>query len=414
MPTKLSLHVTRESPAALDFIRRAQPPILRLNDAFGMAAEVKGASPRTRIVGRARLDRQHEVGEGDPAQRAREWIESQKRVYLRHPEVDFWEGWSEPTVDSPQRMAWYADFEAERVRLLASLGRKACLGNFASGQPRDLTLWPYFFPALREGKKHGAVLGLHEFTASRIDSLPGKEKVQPKGEADRIPCRYRKVYRTYLHPAYLGIPLVITEASIDRAAVAEAHAQRRPTDEDLRQLAWYDERLQEDSYVWGAAISQARMAGKGRESFLGEGDLVNLLAEYAQERPNPSPPPIPSQRSRAGWAEVGPASAASSRLRPAAPLPPVTSAKSALAAAYVLLPPEASLELVQAAAAYFHAFRFTLGFNLEDALLSRRLVVVDPHRWPAAIQRRLQERSPGLEIEALSSSAIFSRSSRRT
>ena len=443
MPSKLTLHTDWGSSAAMDFVRRANPRVVKVVDAFGAEADVKAASPHTRIVGRVSYDGQPDIADGDPAQRAREFFGAQKGVYLRHPLVDYWEGWNEPAVETPEQMTWYAAHEAERVRLLGSIGRKACLANFPTGSPGDLALWPRFFPALREGKKHGAILGLHEYSAPRLDSHFGKNQTKPdedEGDTGWTTCRYRKIYRAYLNSAYLGLPLVITEAGIDgrvlagpRSVAGYDNAPRtggwrlfgawwarngglqNPAEEYLRQLIWYDQRLQEDPYVWGAAVYHMGQPGRDRESYSIAGDLIVLLTDYCRAQPPlADPDPAPRVTPPVG-ADLGAGPApAHQGIRPA---PAAASRRGKpreeYSRVYVLLPPDASLDLVQAAAAYYYTTHYTLGFSPDDAgigdLQDRRVIAVDAHRWPGDLAGWFTDHYPGVTLEPVSSSAIYSR-----
>ncbi|MBI4769055.1 MAG: hypothetical protein HY784_01225, partial [Chloroflexi bacterium] len=220
MPGKLSLVLGGASPAAFDFLRRVQPPVIKVVNDFSFVNEIKAISPGTRIIGRLSTGAgpQPAPGDGDPGQRAREFFESGQETYRNNPRVDYWEGWHEPEVETPEQMDWYAAFEAERTALLAGIGLKACLGNFATASPEELQVWTHFTPALKEGKKHGAIIGLHEYSAPRMDSFFGKNQLNPaedEGDTGWTTCRYRKIYRDYLIPARLHLPLVITETGID-------------------------------------------------------------------------------------------------------------------------------------------------------------------------------------------------------
>ena len=49
--------------------------------------------------------------------------------------IDAWEAYNEPVADTADKMKRLADFEAERVRIMAENGLRAVVGNFATGHP---------------------------------------------------------------------------------------------------------------------------------------------------------------------------------------------------------------------------------------------------------------------------------------
>ena len=52
-PSKLGIHVARpNSPAIMEFVRAAQPAVVKGVDDLGFLAEVKAASPQSVIIGR--------------------------------------------------------------------------------------------------------------------------------------------------------------------------------------------------------------------------------------------------------------------------------------------------------------------------------------------------------------------------
>jgi hypothetical protein len=201
-------------------------------------------------------------------------------------------------------MAGLAIFEAERTRLLAAENVRSCVGNFSTGQP-GLDLWPAFYPALQAVLDHDGFLGLHEYAAPYLWFGSGRHQLDPTGdEGDEgwLTLRYRKVYRNYLHPAGLDVPLVITEAGIDGqvanrpgppgrgwkdfAAYWIDQGQVGTISEGfyVEQLAWYDQELQSDDYVLGAAIFT--LAGpQGWETFEVQGPVAGILRQYLSVHP---------------------------------------------------------------------------------------------------------------------------------
>jgi hypothetical protein len=233
------------------FVRDAKPAVLKILDSFSAAREVKQISPETKIIGRAFLAQQ--PMDGDPVQRARGWWDRTKSLVLQYPEIDFWEGYNEPVIQTHELMRWYAAFEKERVRILAENGRKACIANFSVGNP-DIPLWPSFYEAIDAAIAKGGILGLHEY------GTPMQQLFDEGAGEGWLTGRYRKVYRQFLIPANKVIPLAITETGVD--IVAPVGWKNHFTEEQyLAQLKWYDGLLREDDYVLGATIFALEIPG---------------------------------------------------------------------------------------------------------------------------------------------------------
>jgi hypothetical protein len=276
-PSKLGIHVARpNSPAIMEFVRAAQPAVVKGVDDLGFLAEVKAASPQTVIIGRLSVDPQDYGGEPEAAAAA--LVARQLPQLLQHPYVDYWEGWNEPDPNL-DRMDWYARFEAERVRQLAQHGLRAAVGGFSTGVP-ELNEFPLFLPAIEAAKAHNGILTLHEYAAPDLtflygDPLPGYPTYPDRGP---LLFRYRWFYRDILEPRGLVIPLVISEAGIDGILgnrpgpdglgwqdfqefwVAQGWGPDGQT-AFLNQLQWVDNEARQDEYVIGYTLFTA---GGGR------------------------------------------------------------------------------------------------------------------------------------------------------
>ena len=308
-PSKLGLVVQRfSSPQIMDVIEAGKPKVVKIIDDLGSAGVVKERVPRTIIVGRISVDYDfralHDKNNRDAARHAADFIARNIDKYKANTNLDYWEGYNEPPLDSPGFIADYAAFEAERVKQMAALGWKCCIGNFSTGTPQ-IEQWVSFLPALQTAQQHGGCLGLHEYSAPIMQFGFGRNQLDPKGDSGDegwYTLRYRQAYRHQI-PAELRIPLIITECGIDGLI------QPRPGPGGagwrdfstywkqnniapngvtgyLDQLTWYDEELQKDDYMIGATIFAAGGAGdKGTYDVLG--DMADKLAWYWGAHPHP-------------------------------------------------------------------------------------------------------------------------------
>lgn len=293
-PSKLGIHVARpNSPAILEFVRAAHPAVVKGVDDLGFLAEVKAASPETVTIGRLSVENQDYGGEPEAAAAA--LVAAQLSQLVQHPYVDYWEGWNEPDPNL-DRMAWYARFEAERVRQLAAHGLRAAVGGFSAGVP-ELDEFALFVPAIEAAQAHGGILTLHEYAAPDLTFLYGDPLPGYPTYADRGPLmfRYRWFYRDVLEPRGLVVPLVISEAGIDGILgnrpgpdglgwqdfqefwVAQGWGPDGQT-AFLNQLQWLDNEARQDDYLIGYALFTAG-GGRAWESY--ELDpFLPRLAEY--------------------------------------------------------------------------------------------------------------------------------------
>jgi len=273
--SRLTIHTGFTGFLSMAFIRDAKPRLVKILDNFGPAAEIKAVSPGTAVIGR--IYEASQPADGDPAQRAQEWWARNNNKILANGAVDYWEGYNEPDVSTAERIAWYAQFEAARVSLLAQNGRKACIGNFSTGTP-DVTnpaAWPAFYPALDAARAQGGILGLHEY------GTPMQQYFDAAAGEGWLCGRYRKVYRQFLIPSGRSLPLVITETGVD--GVSPAGWKNHYTgDQYLQQLEWYDGVLRQDSYVVGATIFSLEIPGWGDFDIA---PIMGLLADYVRTTP---------------------------------------------------------------------------------------------------------------------------------
>ena len=276
-PSKLGLHIIRNNDARInEFIRQAQPAVIKAVDNFGYAEDVKEWSPRTIIVGR--VDDISQEYAGTPEEAARRYVEKHLDQYTANPAVDYWEGWNEPDPNL-DKMPWYTRFEQERVRIMASYGFRSAIGGFATGVP-EMDEFALFMPAIETAIQYRGILTLHEYGAPDMTylyggALPGYPSYPDRGA---LTFRYRWYYRELLEPAGLVIPLVISEAGIDGIIGNRPGPQglgwqdfqgywvdqgwgETGVDAFINQLAWYDSGVRQDGYVVGFTIFTAGGTG---------------------------------------------------------------------------------------------------------------------------------------------------------
>ncbi len=305
-PTKLGLFVAWYHPQIMDLIATRNVALLKtleFDPAF--LADVRARSPETLIVGRVTLE-QLDLGQADTAAEAHRAVEAVLPLALderRTGLVDAWEGFNEPVPSDQDQMRRLADLETDRVRLLADNGLRAVVGNFGAGQP-PLEWWPSFRPALEAAQAYGGYLGLHEYSAPTIwfntNRAPLDFGSDPADEG-WLTLRYRKVYRQFLIPWGLRLPLLMTECGVDGLVAerpgppgkgwkdfadywAELGMGQDAAGNFVEQLAWYGSELQQDDYVLGAAIF-AMTAFEEWESYQLQGAAAEILQQYLSVHP---------------------------------------------------------------------------------------------------------------------------------
>ena len=297
-PSKLGIAVQRfRQRQIMDrIIADGRPRVVKIYEDLGSAAEIKRLSPTTIVVGHIhqQYDFQNAITSGatDMEAYAADFVARHLDRYQANSGVDFWEGHNEPVFEVVDKMVLYGRFEAERARQMAAHGFKAAVGNFAAGNP-PFDQWRAFYPALQAVKQVGGALALHEYSAPTMDF-----GYEPATDDGSLTLRYRRVYRNFVPPE-LHVPIVITEAGIDGLVSTDrvgsgwqdyvGYWQELSLGIDafwayLNQLQWYDEQLQRDDGILGAAIF---VAG-GDEHFASYelvGDMGELLTQYLMAHP---------------------------------------------------------------------------------------------------------------------------------
>jgi len=425
MPTKLGAHVLRDSADLDDFIQ-ARPAVIKFVTEWGKSAIVH---PNTLVIGAKAGDydatSQRKAGQ-TPREAAEQFVEDMLETYQSNPLIKYWEGHNEPVWNDEGGMGWYAQFEVERMKLMAEHGLKCVIGNFATGTP-PLELWSAFVPALRVAMQYEAILGLHEYSCPWMWWMTGKHQLDPdddQGDEGWTTLRYRKVYRKYLIPKKLGdVPLVITETGIDPLVNpkppgvtggtwkqlggfwAEHDNEPDKADYYFRQLVWYDEELQKDDYVVGATIfTWGNWGGTWKQFDVGGTNVSKKLIAYTEENPS-KPFKYPKVGDGDGDGDGGDGDDGSggdaedkSRGDP----------RVQYERTYVLLPPDANSAWAQAVAeGAWDKRRYTIGGSADDAGIGdldvRNVIAVNPQNWPGALslEEFFEQHYPGVKYRSI-------------
>lgn len=292
-----------------DFLLTCKPAFVRFVDDFSLAGTFRERSPQSILVGHIASA---PTGEQNPQIAAQNWVKVNLSTCLAHPEIDYWEGLEHPRVDSVASVEWFSQMEVERVQLLANHGLGACIGNFSTGSPELDPRWHAFLPAVRAALDHQGILGLQELTAPFLQFAFGPFQAHPdKDQHDEgwLTGRYRKVWRQFLKPQNLRIPIAITALGIDGSVLAGApwrpagHIQEGgwqafrdwwqekgsedPEQYFLEQLAWYDNEICQDDFVVGAGVF---FVGKDAGSFGLTHHLLGRLGDHISRAGATYPP----------------------------------------------------------------------------------------------------------------------------
>jgi hypothetical protein len=233
----------------------AHPAVFKSVNSYRHANVMHSLSPNTLVI-----IRDMTVGESlfeglDPTKvsakdAAKLWFDHMLPFMTQAPYAYF-EGPYNEWGDWPN-LSWLGALEAERVRLLASAGLKACVGNFsAEGGVVVAAQIKDFLPAITACNRYGGILGLHGYNSPRLDSADSVQFLFP-----------HRTIRAAL--GVLGIPMpsmVYTEFGIDHILSIPGHAYdgwlKVPNlsgQEYMNQLAWADGEMAKEADVLGATV----------------------------------------------------------------------------------------------------------------------------------------------------------------
>ena len=276
----------------------------------------KQASPNTFLIGRHYVDDSQQIFLDDPEGRAEQFFAAmQAEAEQMRGIYDAWMGYNESVVQSPDDAQKLARFYARWGDRMRAAGFVSCAYSFATGNP-ELDLWQY----LADGLRHCDLLSLHEYSSPTMDN-----------QSTWLCLRYRRVMDAL--PADARRQIVITETGIDGGAGAGNKPQcgwSKFTNASgyVSTLSWYDNELQKDDYVIGAAIFA--MNGWGQNGSFGMGSVLQIRDYIAQGgSPAPvviQPPTLPSTSTPPGASQptLPPAPSQPTTPPPTQPAPPST------------------------------------------------------------------------------------------
>ena len=324
MKSKLGFHVDIQGHhGQVEKMIRARPRVIKIITSMGMLNDLHDAlGDETIFIARdwkADDDFLRFGGSDDPKVIARRWLDAMRPSLVQAP-FAYWESFNE--MSNWDNLRRYAEFEAERQRLMAAEGYKACIGNFATGTPsisdsEDDTerpdLWPEFYPALEVAHELGNILGLHEYGGLWMDLWYGPNQSAALRSGNRVPfpeehyegwlfARYRKVWRRHIEPnGWTNIRIALTEFGLDMAGTVDTDVlagyptgswrtcdrawrelDNRPDTEQyyVEQLQWCDRQMQKDRYLIGCTIFTWGTMGELWRDFDIEGPVADMLVDY--------------------------------------------------------------------------------------------------------------------------------------
>jgi hypothetical protein len=316
--SKMGIHVIlNDDPRIMEWVSHTKPAVVKGLDNLDWLEEVKRVSPQTITIGRytvvpdrSILDDKDPSQYPNPADFARNFVDTFIAQYRAHPGVDYWEGWNEFPPNSPAQWRWFAEFEMNRACIMNDLGLKAAIGGFSTGKPEYVEMGYFFEYGLKPviQRNCNAIFTLHEYSNPTLQTgvgygIPGVPANVHIDTFGSLTLRYRFWYEGYLKPAGLTIPLVISEAGIDNGVSDGVDEGCNPTAGSqgwyicydkwdqmglgeakwsvyLEQLKWYDNELRKDNYVRGFTIFTAGTSNVDQWRTFNINDLLVPMAHY--------------------------------------------------------------------------------------------------------------------------------------
>ena len=422
--------------------------VVKCVDDFGPAQEAKQVNPTTLTVGRLNTLRDAEGQNIDAqgfeplkpdgtyvdARKVAEWYYSLARPkWQAHPFIDVWETFNELS----SYWDWQSDFYIAMMDLADVDGFKLAHYACSTGNPPNAAAARQMLPCLKEAKKRGHYLALHEYGGVGLNILT------LRGTQPLHALRHRALYQTILIPNQADPKLIISECGQDGGAVFAG------TETFIEDFAWYDSEVMKDEHVVGVcAWTLGNWAGANfQEALPALADYIishpTLMSPLAVEPVVPSPiftpePTPPVEPPIVVQPPVQPPIEPPIVVQPPAPPPvvlqppvepptppPVTTARPRGAPrwpylrTYLLLPNEPSTPQGNArldawinavvASGVLSRYRWTMGTSADDAgigdLDRRNVIAINPATWPDALDAFFAREYPGVRYDSVQAAA---------
>jgi len=385
MPSKIGVHGIRPDGVA-SFARRlveggAHLATAKSVDDLGWLGQVKEISPQTVTVGRSNkvVHIPLDLNLREEARRTLDKILPQWEANREY--VDYWEVINEMDPPSIEEHRKLGEIMIHFMDLAEAEGFKLALLSYSTGVPE----WEEMKAIVETGmfaraKQGGHVLALHEY-GTPMDVWFGEPipPRQPHPQRGALCCRYRWWYDDFLVPRDEVIPLVITEAGTMTGMKELGLTPRQWVD----QVIWYDERLREDPYVIGCHLFTLGPVHPWADfNYI---DAIDLLAERIIA--------IKDEPDHIRGVDGG-------QEEPEEPEQPGLKPRIPYHRHYLLFPPDASWEWIEACREYWNKFRVTIGGSGDDSgwgpgLEQRAVTAVNPDHWNGDLQGFLDTYYPG-------------------
>ena len=176
--------------------------------------------------------------------------------------IDYLEGPNEgqtPTLGYPgsaplQASQWFNQFWTNLTPRIVAAGYKPCIGSIAVGNPAGTTsqMQSYlaaFVPSLRQAQGAGGAWSYHAYTLNYTTDLATEIYYS---------LRYRQFYSYFAtaYPDLNPLPLILTEGGVDQSGTPSTSGwqARGSAAEYQRWLNWFDNQMQQDSYLLGCTL----------------------------------------------------------------------------------------------------------------------------------------------------------------
>ncbi|MGQ9717139.1 MAG: hypothetical protein ACUVR6_05500 [Anaerolineae bacterium] len=383
--SKLGVHTIASGPT-IPYLRRLLEngtlfPVIKAVDNLTLLAEVKRLSPETITIGRvtSAIEGVPGIMGADLVQLADSLVQLVLNKIAVSPEleggrvVDYWEIVNEPAPPGVPGYRRLAELMILCMEKAEQHGLKLGIFAFNAGTPE----WAEMVAIVETGvfsraRQGGHILTLHEgtFYDWPIDhwwghQIPGSPVVEGAGA---LCFRYRYLYHLLKMRGEV-IPLVVSEM---RANGADYPIDG---DETVRRMRWYEEEFAKDYFTWAfCPFTIGPTPGWEREDYA---YAYPALLDYmisVKDRENARPEPaIPYGLPREQYART-----------------------------YVLLPPGAGREWVEAilSSGAWDRYRWTVGGSADDAGIGaldvRTVIAVNPALWPGDLAAFFQTYYPGI------------------